>query len=268
MNKRNIIVLYTIMTYALTLLFINSGYALVNALAQVVPGFIALLMIVFSRQRINDLKQTGLLRLGKFRWYIIAFVVPVSAIVFSYLMGSFLGYFSADLNFSWPPLIYKILQTTFTMPFLFALGEEIGWRGFLQPRLTDLLGLKPGIFLTGIIWAVWHFIFIFFDGYYSDGNALINASLFTIAIVFMSFSIGWIRSVSQSIWPCVIFHSASNATLWMFSWRFKAINPNAVYISGEAGILNIVFWAICLGIIWQKTRPASMVPSVSGINLT
>lgn len=37
-----------------------------------------------------------------------------------------------------------------------ALGEELGWRGFLLPRLEARLGIRRALLLTGIIWGVWH----------------------------------------------------------------------------------------------------------------
>src|SRR5262249_59975338 len=38
-----------------------------------------------------------------------------------------------------------------------ALVEEIGWRGYLQPRLIRGYGLYRGVFLVGIVWAAFHF---------------------------------------------------------------------------------------------------------------
>ena len=37
-----------------------------------------------------------------------------------------------------------------------ALGEEIGWRGFLVPELNRWLGFKRAAILSGAVWAVWH----------------------------------------------------------------------------------------------------------------
>ncbi len=37
------------------------------------------------------------------------------------------------------------------------LGEEIGWRGFLLPRLVHQFGFGFGCLLSGCIWAVWHY---------------------------------------------------------------------------------------------------------------
>ena len=38
---------------------------------------------------------------------------------------------------------------------LFALGEELGWRGFLLPSLLPL-GQWRAILMSGLIWGVWH----------------------------------------------------------------------------------------------------------------
>jgi len=36
------------------------------------------------------------------------------------------------------------------------LGEELGWRGFLLPRLQSVWGPVAGALATGAIWALWH----------------------------------------------------------------------------------------------------------------
>src|SRR5579871_638962 len=38
-----------------------------------------------------------------------------------------------------------------------ALGEEIGWRGFLLPRLVGQFGFTFGCTVSGLIWAIWHY---------------------------------------------------------------------------------------------------------------
>ena len=39
---------------------------------------------------------------------------------------------------------------------VFSLGEEIGWRGFLVPELTQWVGFRNASLLSGMLWAVWH----------------------------------------------------------------------------------------------------------------
>ena len=40
--------------------------------------------------------------------------------------------------------------------FVLVIGEEIGWRGFLLPRLRARLSLPAAGLVTGLIWTVWH----------------------------------------------------------------------------------------------------------------
>lgn len=64
--------------------------------------------------------------------------------------------FGIDLSWnrpgSWgaPVLLVLIAQ------FIGAVGEEIGWRGYLQPMLQRRLGLLPAALIVGLIWGVWH----------------------------------------------------------------------------------------------------------------
>ena len=37
-----------------------------------------------------------------------------------------------------------------------SIGEEVGWRGFAQPRLSEKFALLGGSALLGCVWAVWH----------------------------------------------------------------------------------------------------------------
>lgn len=37
-----------------------------------------------------------------------------------------------------------------------AFGEEWGWRGYLMPKLTELMGRPAAIVVGGVIWGLWH----------------------------------------------------------------------------------------------------------------
>jgi CAAX amino terminal protease family. len=41
------------------------------------------------------------------------------------------------------------------LSFLSAVGEEIGWRGYLLTRLVEAEVPRP-VLLSGVVWAVWH----------------------------------------------------------------------------------------------------------------
>ena len=50
-----------------------------------------------------------------------------------------------------------------------ALGEEAGWRAYLQPKLERHLGFFKGTLTLGLIWSVWHYGFMF-AGYNAGGD--------------------------------------------------------------------------------------------------
>lgn len=58
---------------------------------------------------------------------------------------------SQSRHFSWK-LVYYLVVAGFS-----TLGEELGWRGFLQGALRPLMGRFPGYLLLALMWAAWHF---------------------------------------------------------------------------------------------------------------
>ena len=59
---------------------------------------------------------------------------------------------------------YKLISLTFLAPLGRVwpnilggpLEEEFGWRGYLMPRLTSLVGQTWATLMVGVIWASWH----------------------------------------------------------------------------------------------------------------
>ena len=104
---------------------------------------------------------------------------------------------------------------------LAALGEEIGWRGFLYPRLKERFGRVHGLLLGGVIWGAWHWPLIWLIGY-EYGAAAGNAAgyggfpvsgmlLFCVITVGWGILHDWLYEKSGSIWVPALFHGAINA---------------------------------------------------------
>lgn len=53
---------------------------------------------------------------------------------------------------SWGVSVLPLL----TAQFIGAIGEEIGWRGYLQPMLQSRFGLLRAAVIVGLIWGGWH----------------------------------------------------------------------------------------------------------------
>ena len=91
-----------------------------------------------------------------------------------------------------------------------ALGEEIGWRGFLVPELFKKYNYVQTSLITGAIWAVWHYTSLIFGNYNNDTPAWYGLICFTVMIIAFSFILTWFTIKSESLFPAMILHAAHN----------------------------------------------------------
>ncbi len=86
--------------------------------------------------------------------------------------------------------------------FLYALGEEIGWRGYMH----DALSPRPLLVRTlviGLVWWAWHLFFL--------SSIAPNYMLTTLIIILpTAFILSWLVSESRSWLSAAAFHSLGN----------------------------------------------------------
>jgi CAAX protease family protein len=133
-----------------------------------------------------------------------------------------------------------------------ALGEEIGWRGFLLPRLTTRFGFTLGCLVSGIVWAVWHYPAIIQGGYGAGTPKSYELVCFTGMVVASAFVFGWLRLKSQSLWPCVMLHAAHNQFIQAIFDPMTAQKGPILYLTTEFGIGLVVTTAIAAIWFWRR----------------
>jgi uncharacterized protein len=194
-------------------------------------------------------KSLGLHRLGLNVWWIAFGVtslitVAATAIVWATPLASFVmpegGIVATLIDF-----LFKVVMFTL----FFSLGEEIGWRGYLLPKLLSL-GRTRALLLVGLIWAAWHLVLFFLTPFFPTGNVVIFLPLFVGTIVAASFFFGYLRLYTGSVWPASIAHSVHNAAWDVLGAMTATSYPVLVnlYLVGDNGILILVVTA--LGAIW------------------
>ena len=118
---------------------------------------------------------------------------------------------------SWPALgtFGVALPLLFTVTVIgtavWTLGEELGWRGFLFPRLQERFGFHRACLISGFIWAVWHYPGLFWADYNTGTSPVFAVSCFTVGVIAMGYIMGYLRVRSGSIWPCVFLHATHNS---------------------------------------------------------
>jgi membrane protease YdiL (CAAX protease family) len=91
-----------------------------------------------------------------------------------------------------------------------ALGEEIGWRGFLVPELARHMSFTRVGLLSGVVWTAWHVPLLMFADYNAGTNRWYALGCSTVVLVGLSFILAWLRLKSGSLWPAAFLHASHN----------------------------------------------------------
>ncbi len=148
----------------------------------------------------------------------------------------------------WVIVLSQTLTSLLAAPILNAipiLGEEFGWRAYLQPRLMPLGGRKAMV-VMGFIWGLWHAPLIAMGHNYGTNypGAPWTGILATIWIMFiLGTFLGWAVLRAGSVWPAVIGHGAFNGIAGIYVFFTQgASNP----LLGPSLVGLIGSWAITL----------------------
>jgi len=124
--------------------------------------------------------------------------------------------------------------------FIFGLGEEIGWRGFLLPRLMPL-GKARAYMILGILWGLWHAPLIYagfnYPGYPISGIAMMCALTTAFGLFLNEMTLHYRSTILAAF-----IHGAVNAQgygIWM--WMFPDADP---MLGGSTGLTAIAIWLL------------------------
>src|SRR5436190_14491422 len=117
-----------------------------------------------------------------------------------------------------------------------ALGEEIGWRGFLVPELNKVVGFTGVSVISGLMWAAYHFPILLFGNYNKGAPAWYSFTCFTLMVGSDSFILAWLTLRSKSLWPAAIFHGSHNLFIQSIFTPLTRDTGPTKYIFDEFGI--------------------------------
>ena len=138
-----------------------------------------------------------------------------------------------------------------------ALGEEIGWRGYLLPRLIESGWPRP-VLLSGLVWGLWHVPSLLWGGYPAGPNRPLSAAVILVTLGAFAFVLARLRLESGSIWPPTLAHAAWNSII-LDSFDGATHAPTAW--TRESGILVALATLITTLWITRGTWNARLSPA-------
>lgn len=130
------------------------------------------------------------------------------------------------------------------MGILTAVGEEIGWRGYMLTRLIDA-ELPHPILLSGLIWGLWHVPIVVGAGYAAGPSPSASALLLVILATAFGVVFARLRLQTGSIWPPIVLHAAWNSIIQSAFDAARTggdssrLHDRASWWVGESGVLTV-----------------------------
>lgn len=188
-----------------------------------VPTLASIVARVLGREGIRDISFAWGGGTGT-RAVITAWLVPVFVAVPAYGIAWSTGLvgFAAPATGTFSSIANPVVRLIALIPLaltmgtalsaLSAFGEEVGWRGYIVPRLVE--GQIPHAYLvSALVWCGWHVPLTLWGGYATGSMPALSALLFVAAILPVGLIYAKWRMASGSVWPCVIAHASRNVVV-------------------------------------------------------
>ncbi len=255
LSDRVAAVVFIVLVLAISLGTATVAGGLILAISPLLVVLLMLLVVTREGYGCGGWRRLGMGRLGLRDWPL-AVATTAGVCVVATVGVVVLGF----ARFSTPPSdwVLNVAILCVTGPIL-AFAEEIGWRGYLQPRLA-FLGERAAMLVIGLVWICWHLPYILLTpDYHSDGNRAVVLALFACSVIAFSFLFGYLRMRSDSVWPAVLAHFVHNATFAALgAYAISTDRPVVVneYLAGDTGLFVFIGTAVCALALGLNRRSA------------
>jgi membrane protease YdiL (CAAX protease family) len=156
------------------------------------------------------LKRFLIWRVG-WKWYLVAFLLYPAILLSAVLLNAALTHTSIDFSEVFAHRIFgpSANLLVFIVPFFLfdaiANGEEIGWRGYVLPRLQTKYNALVSSLIVGLIWGIWHF-----PKFLAPGNDS-SFALFMVKVMADAVLYTWLfNNTKGSLLLVTLFHASGN----------------------------------------------------------
>lgn len=261
------LILTAVMAVVSLATFMQPGLALMLSNFAIMLGSVACLVLYFLDGRAR--RTAGGLRLvgtggGK--------AIVVTVLLF---LGLYLGRYALailltkltdpsatleDMGFSTNWLFLAInlaaLPVNFFLVYTPFLGEEYGWRAFLQPLLQKRFGPRRGVVLLGVLWGVWHLPLNVF--YYSPETWMQSLANQIALCVCLAAFFGYAQHKTRTVWVPVVLHYLNNNLIAIFAGTADVIENQVIGwadVAASVVLLAVLYLPSLASRFWKNPLP-------------
>ena len=147
---------------------------------------------------------------------------------------------------------FFIVLVTAIIPGVFTgLGEEVGWRGFLQHKLSQRHYFSKTVTIVSFFWFIWHLPVILYRSGYDLNAVLFNGLNMFILVVVLTVILGFFFRMTESVLVVALMHVANNVFQDITSTLFL-VRQDIVWIKLFTYMLYMAIFAIIILIFFRK----------------
>ena len=122
------------------------------------PAIASLITRIVTKEGFRDMKLHLNLS-GNLKWYLLAFVLPLiffsARILLPIIVSGHSDWLSGFKFQNMLASMFRLAALT-AVQSIGLLGEELGWRGYMNQKMEPLFGTVGACLFGGIVWSLWH----------------------------------------------------------------------------------------------------------------
>jgi uncharacterized protein len=196
----------------------------------------------------KEMRERLTYRRGSGRWLLLAGIAPPLATAIAVFTARAAGDEGPFIPSAAIPAMFLVQMLTG------AVGEELGWRGFLLPRLGKRFGEMPAAWMMAILWSLWHVAAFFVPGMPHQIMPPVSTLLFVVLFgVFLAFVF---NRAGESVLATILAHLSLNIASGVGGVQLSSI----VFWHTLVAIFGALAFLIVVTSRRRRPRNASITP--------
>ena len=244
----------------------------VGVFGMMIPSIAHLITRLVTKEGFKN-TYLGLNTKGKMGYFTASVIVPLaySALTVFLIWAIFMNDISLGDTFNNVNLqsvgLFLIQLSYSVICFFPAFGEEWGWRGYMMPKLMELIPKPVAVIVGGIIWGLWHAPLTVAGhnfGIDYPGYPFVGIGMMCLMCTVMNAFMTLLTEKTKSIYPTTFVHAVNNnlnmgVLFSLFSNEEAVERLNGLSMTETflpfIGTIGVVVGVVCIVLLAKKDKP-------------